>query len=142
MTAAPFKIETLQQAMRAAWVGAYRGLASQGWRQAVDGDDNCVWRGIAPDGRTTLRCAVGWLIPDAALRHAKRVSGDVTNPLLRTAIAEPLRSWVMVPEFAEFLDALQWAHDGAGCADDMRARMEMLREQHRLGPVPSLAVAS
>lgn len=138
---APFKIETLQQAMRAAWVGSYRGLASQGWRQAMDSEDNCVWRGVAPDGRTTLRCAVGWLIPDAALNHAKRVAGDVTNPRLRTAIAEPLRAWVTVPEFAEFLDALQWVHDGAGCADDMRAQMERLGREHGLGPVPSLEAA-
>lgn len=132
---APFKIETMQQAMRAAYVGAYRGLASQGWRKAVDGIA-CGWR-VADGKGGTLRCAVGWLIPDSlAVGRRGSVSTVLDNPLL---IAEPLRPWARwCSGLEEVLAALQEAHDNAADSGDMQRRIDAVRVKYDLGPVPSL----
>lgn len=132
---APFKIETLQQAMRAAWVGAYRGLASQGWEVASDGGA-CRWR--LRRGDRVLCCAVGWLLPDDPRVFA---AGDVGVETLFNwpeLLAEPLVPWLRDDDFQELLTQLQVAHDGSSGPDDMRVRIENVGVRYGLGPVPSL----
>lgn len=49
-------VKTLKEAKEAAWRGVFRGLRSQGWKQAMS-LGGCAMRGSG--GRA---CAVGWLV--------------------------------------------------------------------------------
>jgi hypothetical protein len=133
------KIETLEQAKRAAFMGAYRGLRSQGWRQSAVGGA-CAYRG---NGGTC--CAVGWLIPDS--RYTEALEGHGASFFVNcneddVPLAKPLADWWRAASYNDkrafqwFLIDVQRAHDNGNTRRQMRVALDAIRIEHNW-PVPS-----
>lgn len=138
------KIETLEQAKRAAFMGAYRGLRSQGWERSVD--DLAEANQFSPysicryDGSNGRHCAVGWLLKTRGVRNSKPMFQICEDDL-----AAPLRSWFKASDesikdaFAGYLLYLQNAHDAGLTPAQMANNFEQIQEEHGW-PVPSEVV--
>jgi hypothetical protein len=110
------KINSLKEAKQAAFNGAVRGLASQGWKQSSS-DDGCVLNRGTPG----IHCAIGWLIPWDSQKHLANnsetdVSIMVEEKILPDALVKPLRDFVKdytKDSFYQFLGGLQSCHDNS-----------------------------
>jgi hypothetical protein len=133
------KIETLEQARRAAFMGAYRGLRHQGWKRAYH-EGVCSTRLRAADG-TVMCCAVGWLAPDASIGWTPECARLVELPSPEK-LAAPLADWFVNANssdriaFHNFLDLLRSAHDYAKDPEHMLLAFETIRAQNNW-PIPS-----
>lgn len=130
-------ISTLDEAKRAAYRGAFRGLEYQGFRRAVNPQTvTCVLR--FEQGGKTFHCAVGWLTRFDVLgkatwedRGARFVSGSAYDVTTSRALSEPLQQWYDAADttsryaFDAFLADLQEAHD-ASSGDPMVMEQRLL----------------
>lgn len=98
------------------------GLASQGFRQAMDGD-SCMYR--SPDG---LKCAAGWLISDD--EYETVVEGLAANTVF--ALTDFSRR-------ATHVNDLQQCHDYGKSPELMRSLLRRFARNHRLKLPASLA---
>lgn len=131
-------IETLEQAKRALFNAAYRGLRWQGFQRCLaEGSSTaCATRSVQPDGRV-FACALGWAAPD------DRVGPTQVTPPSDEQLAEPLSDWLTrraaprdVTLFWRFATRLQSAHDRSPVPNGMRASLESVGRQHDI-PVPA-----
>lgn len=140
-------IETLDQAKRAMFNGAYRGLRFQGWKQANSGTSlgMCYTRITSCDG--TLSCALGWLAPDAKLAKTRvryQPGVDLCGAPTFAEMAEPISDYYVrcyskpqeLHQIGEFARRLQHLHDCSKSPEDMKQKFEAFRELHQW-PVPS-----
>lgn len=123
------KIETLKEAKQAAFNGAVKGLASQGWKHCSRGGD-CRWN----LGKPGLHCAIGWLIPWEEQRDVPPKFQVVSRSWER--LAPELRPWANGAgednaTFRNFLERLQSEHDDAHI-DHMRSDFEQFGRDHGL----------
>lgn len=124
------KFETVEEAIRAAFKQAVRGLDSQGW-QRCEAHGNCQWNA----GRPNFHCAVGWLIPED--NQTEERTGGVSDlvemkELEADSVLYPeYHEWLRNEKFSNFLYFLQDAHD-AGQASDMKERFVLLENQYGL----------
>ena len=88
---------------------AVRQIVKQG-RPAYRPKKGCAYR--MKNGDTTLKCAVGWLIPDAYFKkHPEHIFDKVVKELNTSAYSYP-----RMKPFAHnwnILESLQYAHDDA-----------------------------
>lgn len=97
---------------------AFRGLASQGWRRAVNEHGACQY--LTEDGR---RCAWGWVDPDDTT--------NATGTVLTLRAAGCGLAAHLLPDDLRFARALQIAHDQAP-DDELEASMRKFAEDWAL----------
>jgi hypothetical protein len=130
------EIETLQEAKQAAFNGAVRGLASQGWVKCEDKSNirfQCRWN----LGEPGLHCAIGWLIPwddqegvnfqYLSTAYAQRRFAPVLQTWINTV--EGTRDY---EEFEMFLIMMQTSHDHSSSCEHMRLRFVEMGKYHNL----------
>jgi hypothetical protein len=126
------KIETLQQALQAAFTGAYRGLRSQRWQRCVDKRGEGGWNVASRPGP---HCALGWLIPEE--RQQMNIGPYTVADTMRI-VADPLRRWYYrgtsyeQGAFERFLYELLEAHDDSTCPASMRRAIHKIARRHGL----------
>lgn len=92
---------------------AYRGLASQGWKQSSNASGSCAYR-----GKNGLKCAIGWLIPDEKYkRHMDRGNSSIDHKPSVVNAAGINKSDM------SFAVALQMIHDEVP-SSELKASME------------------
>jgi hypothetical protein len=107
------RIETFQEA----YERARDGLLGQGKKcQANDHLDTTVCRFRSRDDDRVLKCAVGWLIPDADYDEFWEDTGDVkeiaeNQPAQWNEMSAAIGPVCGLPDAVEFLHSLQSIHD-------------------------------
>ncbi len=124
-------ITTLEQAKRAAFLGVWRGLQSQGFRRSTKERNDivqCAYRG--DDG---LKCAAGWLIPDS--EYTPNIEGCGAYFLDGFRFAAPLRGWLdnsgnPGTKLGAFISELQHVHDISSDAGGVESRLREFARNH------------
>lgn len=101
---------------------AYRGLASQGFRQSL-GEYGCAYR-----GDNDSRCAIGWCIPDANYKEKFDRSNFGLTVLHGDVQAAANISWTE----EQFGRALQHVHDDHDEPKDLKAALEEFARKREL----------
>ena len=132
------KITSLKKAKQAAFNGAVRGLASQGWEQCVNlqlAHPICKWN----LGKPGLHCAIGWLIPWENQESAPQQY--LTTAVVTRKFAPVLQKWIdnannndvgEYSKFFDFLNSMQNAHDQSTSQLSLYQRFVEIGKYHKV----------